>query len=52
MRLPNAERAFVDSQRYSVDFSLAKEDKTARLRSVWNVKPGQNEPRLVTCHVL
>jgi hypothetical protein len=39
-------------QRYIVDFSVTKQDKTARLRSVWNVRLGQNDPRLVTCYVL
>jgi hypothetical protein len=39
-------------QRYVVDFSLARGEKRARLRSVWNVRPTEDFPRLVTCYVL
>lgn len=39
-------------QRYLLDFDLSHEEKTARLRSVWNVRPGEDFPRLVTCYVL
>ena len=39
-------------QRYILDFTLAHRGKSARLRSVWNVRPNENFPRLVTCYVL
>jgi len=39
-------------QRYIVDFPLTRHDKVARVRSVWNIRPDQNIPRLVTCYVL
>ena len=39
-------------QRYIIDFPLARDDKRARLRSVWNIRPDEDFPRLVTCYVL
>ena len=39
-------------QRYVLDFGLRRGQKAARLRSVWNVRPGEDFPRLVTCYVL
>ena len=39
-------------QRYLVDFPVTRADKRAPVRSVWNVRPGENAPRLVTCYVL
>jgi hypothetical protein len=39
-------------QRYLLDFGLKRGQKAARLRSVWNVRPGEDFPRLVTCYVL
>ncbi len=39
-------------QRYVVDFPVTRADKRAQVRSVWNVRPGENVPRLVTCYVL
>lgn len=39
-------------QRYLVDFELTREQKSARLRSVWIVRRDENLPRLVTCYVL
>ena len=39
-------------QRYIVDFPVARADKQAQVRSVWNVRPGETVPRLVTCYVL
>ena len=39
-------------QRYVLDFPLSKGRREARLRSVWNVRPGETAPRLVTCYVL
>jgi len=39
-------------QRYILDFTLAHRGKSARLQSVWNVRPNEDFPRLVTCYVL
>jgi hypothetical protein len=39
-------------QRYILDFMLARRGKFARLRSVWNVRPAEDFPRLITCYVL
>lgn len=39
-------------QRYVLDFPLAKGSCAAPVRSVWNVRPGESSPRLVTCYVL
>lgn len=39
-------------QRYLLDFALAHQGKSARLRSVWNVRPKEDFPRLITCYVL
>jgi hypothetical protein len=39
-------------QRYLIDFTLTRYGKTARLRSVWNVRPREDFPRLVSCYVL
>jgi hypothetical protein len=39
-------------QRYILDFTLVHRGKSARLRSVWNVRPNEDFPRLVTCYVL
>ena len=39
-------------QRYALDFPLTKGRQKARVRSVWNVRPGETVPRLVTCYVL
>ena len=39
-------------QRYIVDFALMKGVKTARVRSVWNIRPNEDAPRLISCYVL
>ena len=39
-------------QRYILDFPLTNGTRQARVRSVWNVRPRENAPRLVTCCVL
>jgi hypothetical protein len=39
-------------QRYLLDFTLVHKSKSARMRSVWNVRPAEDFPRLVTCYVL
>lgn len=39
-------------QRYIIDFPLPKDDKRAQVRSVWNVRPDEIVPRLITCYVI
>ncbi len=39
-------------QRYLIDFVVARQGKSARIRSVWNVRPAEDFPRLVTCYVI
>ena len=39
-------------QRYIMDFTADVGGKTARLRAVWNLRPAENFPRLVTCYEL
>ena len=39
-------------QRYVLDFPLTHAELTAPVRSVWNVRPGESLPRLITCYVL
>src|SRR5438874_155817 len=39
-------------QRSAIDFEVTIRGRTARLRSVWNIRPAENFPRLVTCYVL
>ena len=39
-------------QRYLLDFTLTYRGKSARLRSVWNMRPNEDFPRLITCYVL
>ncbi len=39
-------------QRYVLDFPLTKGPQEAWVRSVWNVRPGETVPRLITCYVL
>ena len=39
-------------QRYTIDFTATFRDKSARLCSAWNIRPGENFPRLTTCYVL
>ncbi len=39
-------------QRYLIDGELSHEQKSARIRSVWIVRKGENFPRLVTCYVI
>lgn len=47
---PGKRTAF--GQRYVVDFALSKGNKTAQMRSVWNIRPSEDFPRLITCHVI
>ena len=39
-------------ERYILDFDLTKEGLTARVRSGWIVRRGEDFPRLTTCYVL
>lgn len=39
-------------QRYLIDFEVRHRDQSARLRSVWNIRPTEDFPRLITCYVL
>lgn len=39
-------------QRYVLDFPLVNGQMEALVRSVWNIRPGETAPRLVTCYVL
>ncbi len=39
-------------QKYIIDFSLSRDDKTATIHSVWIVRLDENFPRLITCYVL
>jgi uncharacterized protein DUF6883 len=45
-------RRTLHGQRYLIDFDVIKGGKSARLRSVWNIRPHEDFPRLVTCYVL
>jgi hypothetical protein len=45
-------RSTAFGQRYVLDFPLTHASATARVRSVWNVRPGETFPRLITCYVL
>jgi Domain of unknown function (DUF6883) len=36
-------------QRYVIDFGLSREGKTARVRSAWIMRNGEDFPRLATC---
>ena len=45
-------RATEHGQRYVIDFDVTVRGRTACLRSVWNIRPAENYPRLVTCYVL
>jgi len=39
-------------QRSVIDFELTREGKTARVRSAWIIRKGEDFPRLVTCYVI
>ena len=39
-------------QRYIQVFDLARGEKTCRIRSVWNIRPNEDFPRLITCFVI
>jgi len=39
-------------ERYTIDFELKHNDRTATIRSSWIVRSGEILPRFVTCFVL
>jgi len=39
-------------QRYTVDFLAIRNEREARLRSAWIIRPIEEFPRLVSCYVL
>lgn len=39
-------------QKYIIDFSMNRADKTAIIHSVWIVRNDENFPRLITCYIL
>ena len=48
--VPAARNAY--GQKYVIDFSLTREEKTAIIHSVWIVKDNESFPRLITCYIL
>ncbi len=53
-READAARGEVDEygERYTVDFSLARDERRAVIRSTWIVRRGERFPRLTSCYVL
>ena len=39
-------------QRYELDFTMNRQGHQALVRSVWNIRPSEQHPRLVTCYPL
>jgi hypothetical protein len=39
-------------QRYSVDFTMVRPDRTAVVRSTWIIRAGEDFPRLTSCFVV
>ncbi len=52
VRAQDAELGALDAhgQRYRVDFVLTWQGRQALIRSVWNRRPAEDFPRLVTCY--
>jgi hypothetical protein len=48
--VPAARNAY--GQKYTIEFPLTHEDKTATIHSVWIVRDNKNFPRLITCYIL
>jgi hypothetical protein len=42
----------VYGQRYTIDCTVSRNERTARLRSAWIVRGNEDFPRLVSCYVL
>lgn len=38
-------------QRYYVDFTLIRKNKSANIRSCWIIEPGSDFPRLTSCYI-
>lgn len=38
--------------RYTIDFPMAGPRRSARVRSVWMVRHGEDFPRLISCYIL
>jgi hypothetical protein len=53
-RLVDAAEGKLDQygQRYTIDFVFAGPAGTAKIRSAWIIRSGENFPRLVTCYIL
>jgi hypothetical protein len=39
-------------QRYTVDFAMTRDRRTALVRSGWIIRNGEETPRLTTCYIL
>lgn len=54
VRTHEAERGEHDQygQRYRLDFLLTWHGQQAPLRSIWNIRPTEDFPRLVSCYLL
>lgn len=39
-------------QRYELDFMMHWQEQQSLVRSVWNIRPNEEHPRLVTCYPL
>ncbi len=46
---PTQQNAY--GQKYSIDFPMTRNGKTAIIRSVWIVRNTEDFPRLVTCYI-
>ena len=47
-----ASRITAHGQRYVIDAALERGGLRAKARAVWNIRPGEDFPRLITCFVL
>lgn len=45
-------KAIAYGQKYIIDLSMIRDNRTATIRSVWIVRNNENFPRLVTCYIL
>jgi hypothetical protein len=42
----------IHGQRYVIDFDLARQGRSIKIRSTWIVRIGEDLPRLTSCYVL
>jgi hypothetical protein len=49
---PSQETADVWGTRWRLDVNMARRGRTAVVRTIWIVRPGETVPRFVTCWVL